>query len=441
MKFLISLLLLVAISFSNKLLADWPQFRGPAGDGRVSILSHPKKWSVKENLAWSLPIPGGGWSSPIIVGNRVFLTSAIDSKNTKPLGHTGGVRNMRGKKPTEPFDFKLMCLSLEDGSLNWGKAITSKQPKFSIHPSNTYSTESPVTDGKRVFCYFAAIGKVAAVDFEGKLVWDVDIGAFPSGNGFGTGSSLTLSKGILYIQCDNDRDSFVLALDVANGKEIWKRKRSSRTSWSSPFIWKNEKRTDLVICGSGTVTGYDPTTGKTNWRLTNARSAFTASPASNGRYIFLGNSGPMSQGPLFAIGPEIREESKLDISKLPKGVIWAIQRGGPGMASPVVSGKYLYVCSRGFLSCYSTNSGKRIYKSRLPSSKSIAASMWADDEYVFLLDESGKAFVIKSGKDFKIIGENQVDDLFWSTPAISNGNLLLRGANKLYCIRNKETKK
>jgi len=416
-------------------LADWPQFRGPYGDGRVGKISHPKKWSMKENLAWSKSVSGGGWSSPIILGEHVFLTTAIDSKNTKPLGHAGGVRNMRGKKPTEPLDFNLICLSLIDGSLHWEKTIAKKQPKFSIHPSNTYATESPVTDGKYIFCYFAAIGKVAAVDMQGQLVWNIDIGNYPSGNGFGTGSSLTLANNRLFIQCDNDQESFVLALNTTNGKEAWKTKRSSSTSWSTPFLWQNEKRTDLVVCGSGTVTGYNPTTGKANWRITNTRSAFTASPTSNGKYIFLGNSGPMSQGPLFAIEPGINEDLKLNTGKSPKGIKWAIQRGGPGMASPVVSGNFLYVCSRGFLSCYSTNEGKRIYKSRLPSSKSIAASMWADDNFVFLIDESGKTFVVKSGKDFEILAENQLDDLFWSTPAISNGHLLLRGANKLYCIR------
>ena len=429
------LLFLVAITFPIKLLADWTQFRGPYGDGRVGKISHPKKWSMKENLAWSQSVSGGGWSSPIILGEHVFLTTAIDSKNTKPLGHAGGVRNMRGKKPTEPLDFKLICLSLIDGSLNWEKTIARKQPKFSIHPSNTYATESPITDGKYIFSYFAAIGKVTAVDMQGQLVWNVDIGNYPSGNGFGTGSSLTLAKNRLFIQCDNDQESFVLALNTSNGKEAWKTKRSSSTSWSTPFLWQNEKQTDLVVCGSGTVTGYNPTTGEANWQITNTRSAFTASPTSNGEYIFLGNSGPMSQGPLFAIEPGISEDVKLNIGKSPKGIKWAIQRGGPGMASPVVSGNFLYVCSRGFLSCYSTNEGKRIYKSRLPSSKSIAASMWADDNFVFLIDESGKTFVVKSGKDFEIFAENQLDDLFWSTPAISNGNLLLRGANKLYCIR------
>ena len=279
---------------------------------------------------------------------------------------------MRGKKPTEPFDFKLICLSLEDGSVKWKRSLAREQPKYAIHPSNTYATESPATDGKHVFCYFAAIGKVASVDLEGKLVWAVNVGAFPSGNGFGTGSSLTRRDGNLYIQCDNDKNSFVVALDAATGKEIWKRKRSSRTSWATPFIWKHGKRTDLVICGSGTVTGYDPATGKINWRLTNTRSAFTASPASDGKYIFLGNSGPFSRGPLMAIGSE------------------------------------------------------------------IAASMWAYDKHVFLLDESGKTFVIKAGSYFKIIRENELDDLFWSTPAVTNGALLLRGSNNLYCIRKKK---
>ena len=430
--------LLAGSLFVNQSFGDWPQFRGPNGNGYIGKLNHPTQWSMKQNLAWSHPIPGGGWSSPIIVGKRVFVTTAVDSKNTKPLGHAGGVRNMRGRKPTEPFDFRLICLSLENGSLQWEKSLARKQPKYAIHPSNTYSTESPVTDGKHIFCYFATIGKVASVDLEGKLAWAVDVGAFPSGNGFGTGSSLTLSDGKLFIQCDNDKDSFVVALDTATGKEKWKRKRSSRTSWSTPFIWKQGKRTDLVICGSGTVTGYDPTTGKTNWRLTNTRSAFTASPASDGKYIFLGNSGPFRQGPLLAIGPDIEGESRLDTRKLPKGVVWAKLRGGPGMASPVASGDYIYVCSRGFLSCYNTKTGQQAYKSRLPSSKSIAASMWADDKHVFLLDESGKSFVIKSGPEFKVLRENDLDDLFWSTPAVTNGALLLRGANKLYCIREKK---
>ena len=430
--------LLAGSLFVNQSFGDWPQFRGPNGNGYIGKLNHPTQWSMKQNLAWSHPIPGGGWSSPIIVGKRVFVTTAVDSKNTKPLGHAGGVRNMRGRKPTEPFDFRLICLSLENGSLQWEKSLARKQPKYAIHPSNTYSTESPVTDGKHIFCYFATIGKVASVDLEGKLAWAVDVGAFPSGNGFGTGSSLVLSDGKLFIQCDNDKDSFVVALDTATGKEKWKRKRSSRTSWSTPFIWKQGKRTDLVICGSGTVTGYDPATGKTNWRLTNTRSAFTASPASDGKYIFLGNSGPFRQGPLLAIGPDIEGESRLDTRKLPKGVVWAKLRGGPGMASPVASGDYIYVCSRGFLSCYNTKTGQQAYKSRLPSSKSIAASMWADDKHVFLLDESGKSFVIKSGPEFKVLRENDLDDLFWSTPAVTNGALLLRGANKLYCIREKK---
>ena len=313
-----------------------------------------------------------------------------------------------------------------DGSTEWAEKIyVQEQPKYAIHPSNTYSTESPVTDGKHVFCYFATIGKIAAVSLKGKLAWTVNIGAFPSGNGFGTGSSLALLEDTLFIQCDNDKDSFVVALDTATGKEKWKRKRSSRTSWSSPYIWKHEKRTDLVICGSGTVTGYDPATGKTNWQLTNTRSAFTASPASDGKYIFLGNSGPFRQGPLIAIGPEITGEPRLDTSKLPKGVIWAKLRGGPGMSSPVASGNYIYVCSRGFLSCYNTKTGQEAYKSRLPSSKSIAASMWADDKHVFLMDESGKAYVVKAGPEFKIVGENDLDDLFWSTPAVTKGTLLL----------------
>lgn len=434
--FVLMLFCVVAGSlFAAKPLVDWPQFRGPDGNGYIGQLKHPAKWSMQQNLAWSQSIPGGGWSSPVVAGGRVFVTTAVDSNNTKPLNHAGGVRNMRGKRASEPFDFKLMCISLKDGSVQWETNITTEKPKFPIHPSNTYATESPVTDGKYIYCYFAAIGRVVAVDMNGKISWVVDVGAFPGGNGFGTGSSLAYKDGKVFLQCDNDKDSFVLSLDANTGKESWKRKRSSSTSWSSPFIWENSKRTDLVVCGSGTVTGYDPVTGKTQWKLTNVSTAFTASPASNATHIFLGNSSPRGQGPLIAINSLIKGESRLDISNLAKGVTWGHLRGGPGMASPVVSGGYLYVCSRGFLACYNAKTGERVYKSRLPSAKSIAASSWANDKYVFLMDESGKAFVIQSGSKFKVIAENQLDDLFWSTPAVAKGALLLRGANKLYCVR------
>ena len=126
--------LLAGTFFVNESLADWPQFRGPNGNGYIGKLNHPTQWSMKENLAWSQPIPGGGWSSPITDGKRVFITTAVDSKNTKPLGHAGGVRNMRGKKPSEPFKFKLICLNLEDGSIQWEKILAQEQPKYAIHP-------------------------------------------------------------------------------------------------------------------------------------------------------------------------------------------------------------------------------------------------------------------------------------------------------------------
>lgn len=433
----ISILTLV-FTFSlmlHEIRADWPQFRGPAGNGHIGKLSHPLEWSAEKNVAWSQSIPGGGWSSPIVVGDRVYVTAAVDPDNTKPMGFAGGVRNMRGKKPDTSLDFKLLCLSLQDGKILWETSLAQKQPKYPIHPSNTYATESPTSDGKHIFCYFAAIGEVAAVDMDGKVAWSTNVGAFPSGNGFGTGSSLALLDDQLFVQCDNDESSFVVALNKQNGKEVWKKERSSRTSWSTPFLWKRGDATDLVICGSGTVTGYDPATGDQRWRLTDVSSAFTASPASDGERIFFGNSGPMSQGPLIALGPGIEGTMKLDTENPPEGVAWAQLRAGPGMASPVVSGDYLYVCSRGILCCYNGKTGERVYKSRLPRCKSITASSWADDEHVFLLDESGKTFVIKAGPEFEIVATNQMDDLFWSTAAVTEGALLLRGAEKLYCIR------
>ncbi len=415
--------------------ADWPQFRGPIGNGVVDGLNHPKSWGNESSVAWSKVIPGGGWSSPIVVGKKVFVTSAVDEAGGKPVGFQSGVRNMRGKRPTKPLKFGLYCLDLNGGASVWEKTLAERKPDHPIHPSNTYATESPATDGERIFCYFAAIGLLAAVDLEGEEVWRVEIGSYPTGNGFGTGSSLAVDGDRLFLQCDNDQNSFVVAFDTKTGNEIWRAKRNSRTSWSTPLVWRNNERTELITCGSGVVTSYDPNTGSVLWKLTGIDSSFSASPASDAERIYFGNSGPMSRGPLVAVGSNLKGEVKFDSRNQSDQIAWSRMRSGPGLASPVVCGDHLYVAGRGIISCYSITDGKELYKSRLPGSKSVAASLWSAGGYVFLLDEAGKTFVIKNGPEFKLSATNQINDLFWSTPAISDGALLLRGVNKLYCIR------
>ena len=342
---------------------NWPQFRGPAGNGVLESLEHPQEWSVDKNIAWSVELPGGGLSSPIVHGDRIFVTTAIGMK--PPVSFMEGVRDMRPKKPDAVLKFNVICLKLEDGSKLWEKTIAEELPQFPIHASNSYATESPATDGKHLFVYFAAIGKVAAFDFDGNEVWQQDIGAYPTGNGFGTGSSLTTGAGNVFIQCDNDENSFVVAFDGTTGDEVWRRDRDSRTSWSTPLFWKNEQRAELVTCGSGFVISYDPKSGEELWTMSDIGMSFSASPAADNEQIYFGNSGPRSSGPLIAVSAGMSGSHPFAADAEIENLAWSKMQAGPGMASPVSVGGYLFIPGRGILSCYSTANGEVVFKERL----------------------------------------------------------------------------
>jgi outer membrane protein assembly factor BamB len=411
---------------------DWPMFRGPLGNGVLESTPHPVAWGEGNNIAWSVAIEGGGWSSPVVTSDRVFVTTAVG--HGKPVGFMDGVRNMRSTKPSEPIEFRLICLSLENGSLIWQKTLAKKAPQHPIHPSNTYATESPATDGQHVFTYFAAIGLVTAHDLDGNELWQREIGSYPSGNGFGTGSSVTIDDERVFVQCDNDESSFMIALDKSNGSQVWKKPREGRTSWSTPLVWKNANRTEVIACGSGFVTSYDPATGNELWKVSGIGMSFSGSPAADDERVYFGNSGPRSNGPLVAIGSQATGEFSFDAQNQSDQVAWFHMQAGPGMSSPIAVADVLYVPSRRIMTAYDVNEGTRLFKERL-NLQSTAASMWGSKDYVFLLDETGQTLVIKTGPQFEVVGQNTIDDLFWSTPAVAGNSLLLRGANKLYCIR------
>jgi outer membrane protein assembly factor BamB len=420
-------------SVSAQSVETWPKFRGPDGSGVLEKLEHPTTWNSEKNIAWSVPIEGGGLSSPIVVGDKVFLTTAIGFQ--PPVSFMEGVRDMAPKKPDNDLDFNVICLSLTDGSKQWEKTLATKKPEHGIHASNSFATETPASDGEHVFAYFAAIGEIAAMDQSGKVVWQKNIGAYPTGNGFGSGSSVTTGAGKVFIQCDNDESSFVVALDAKSGEEAWRKERAGRTSWATPLFWENEIRSELVTCGSGFVTSYDPNTGEVLWKLTGIGMSFSASPAVDKERIYFGNSGPRSSGPLVAIAAGIQGEHEFSANANIEHMDWSVMQAGPGMSSPVSTGGYVYIPGRGKLTCYSASDGSVAFKERIKLG-SMAASMWAAGDRAFLMDETGKTIVLEVGPEMKVVGTNEIaDDLFWSTPSVAGKSLLIRGAKKLYCIR------
>lgn len=416
--------------------ADWQQFRGGTA-GRLEQISHPLEWNAETNIAWSVPMTGSGWSSPVIVGDRIFLTAAVPEDGSRPKGMMAGVSSMgtyRSAKPVK-HSFVVSCLSLSNGKEQWSRTVEEKVPPV-VHPSNTYATESPASDGERLFTFFATTGSLIAWDFDGLELWKQNVGSYKSGNGFGTGSSLAIADGRVFLQYDNDESSFVVAYDAKSGKQIWRDDRPTKTSWSSPLIWKNGDTSQLVTCGAGVVTGYDPASGDVVWKLSGMESAFSASPAIGKNQMYFGKSGPGSAGPLVAIPAGIRGEVQLNSKFESDQIAWSLTKSGPGMASPVVSKGLLYIPgSGGILNCYDEVTGERIYRTRVPQMATVAASLWADDERVFILDEQGTTHVIESGPEFKVVATNQIDDLFWSTGSVAGDTLLLRGVEKLYCVR------
>ena len=284
------LLFFAHASMSAEVRGDhWPQFRGPDGNGAIPSLSHPVNWKVdadqKENVAWTAEIAGGGWSSAVSAGDRIFVTTAVSKEAGKPKGFSDGVASMRtffkSKPPQTPFSFEVHCLRLSDGHRLWKRTIDKRKVAYAIHPSNSYATESPVTDGKRVYVSFAAVGLVACLNLEGNEVWRRELGVYPTSNNFGTGSSLTMFGGRVFIQCDNQKKSFLKALDAESGKEVWSVDRKAGTCWSTPLLWKNRVRAELVVCGPGNVVSHDPASGKVLWSLEGMGGSFSSSPATD----------------------------------------------------------------------------------------------------------------------------------------------------------------
>ena len=431
-------LALLLIQATEIKAAEPSQFRGPAGNG-VYPSTVPSQWRKGKDVSWSTEIPGGGWSSPVIAGDLVFLTTAVAEGGSRPKGFGEGVQSMgsffASRAPDKPYRFEVHCLNLKDGSSVWTQEIVSRKPPFKIHPSNSYATESPVTDGQRLYVYYAAIGVVAGLDFEGKTLWTRELGAFRTATDFGTGSSLAAHNGMVFVQCDNEQKSFVCAIDGETGQDVWRQDRDSRTSWSSPVVWENKARTELITCGTGTITSYHPATGETLWSLTGAGGAFSASPTFDKERLYFGQSGRSSRGPLIAIKVGAAGSLALD-DLIDKDLGWVEDAAGPGMCSPVIVDGMLYVLGRGILSCHNGATGERLYRERLNNASSVTASLWAVGDKVFTLNESGETIVIQVGSEFREVGANSLDGLFWSTPSAAADSLLVRSADQLHCIRN-----
>jgi len=434
--FLVSAIAL-SLSVSSVSAADsWPQFRGPGSTGVVDDPKLPDKWSSTENVAWKTEIPGLGWSSPVVANDMIFLTSVISTKDIeKPKKglYFGGER----KGPDDEHRYVVYAIDWKTGKIAWQQEVFKGIPPQSRHLKNSYASETPTTDGERVYAYFGNVG-VFVFDMKGKKVWEKKFEPMKTLYGWGTAASPILHQGRLYIVNDNAEKSWLTALDKKTGKEIWKVDREEITNWSTPYIWEHDGKTEIVTTGTKKTRSYD-LDGKLLWEFAGMSSLVIPTPFSKFGLLYLSSGYVGDQNrPVYVIKPG----AKGDIT-LPKGesssqyVAWYYPQAGPYNTSPIIYGDIYYtLLDRGFLTAHDAKTGKEIYtKVRIdPAASAFTASPWASNGKLFLLSEDGDTFVVEAGNEFKLLGKNSLDEMCMSTPAIYKSSLLIRTASKLYKI-------
>jgi outer membrane protein assembly factor BamB len=416
---------------------NWPQFRGPHAQGIGAGL--PDHWSATENVAWKSEIAGRGWSSPIVWGNRLFLTTVINSgqgEEPKKGLYFGGDRP---EPPKSEHLWKVICLDLRTGAKQWEKTVHQGAPQTSIHLKSSYAAETPVTDGERVYALFGNVG-LFAFTLEGKEAWSKRLEPRKTRNGWGAAASPIWHQGKLFLVNDNDERAELLALDAKSGRELWRVERDEKSNWVTPFLWENGGRTELITSGSRAVRSYD-LDGKLLWSFRGMSSIAIPTPLAGDGLLFV-TSGYVGDKlrPLYAV----RSGARGDIT-LPAGatnsefIAWSNPVGGPYNPSPLFYEGRLYVLyDRGLVSCFDAKSGRVIYdRERLPNGFAFTSSPWAAGGRIFCLNEEGVCFVLRAGDKFELLHTNKLagDDMCMATPALSGDRLLLRTAARVYCLR------
>jgi outer membrane protein assembly factor BamB len=396
------------------------------------------RWSTNENVAWRSEVPGRGWSSPIIWGKRVFLTTVVSSGEIEPAKkglYFGGDRN---DIPKGDHSWLLLCYDLESGSELWRAEAHRGPAPTTLHVKNTYASSTPTTDGERVYVDFAGVGTFA-YDMQGKRVWSTNTPAFKTRYGWGSAASPVLHEGRLLVVNDNDEHSYALALDAKTGRELWRVDRDEKSNWATPYIWQNEKRTELITPGTKRIRSYD-LNGKLLWECGGMSSIVIPTPFSKFGllYVCSGYVGDKIR-PIFAIKPGASGDISLQSGETSNEFIaWQQPIAAPYNPSPLLYGDNLYVLfDFGFLSCHDARTGRQIYeKQRIrETNTAFTASPWAANGKIFALSEDGDTYVFQAGPEYKLLHTNPLDEMCMATPAISGDRLLIRTLTKLYCIR------
>ena len=446
---------------------EWPQFRGPGGAGVADESKLPQQWSVNDNVAWVVDVPGRGWSSPIVWRDRVYVTTAISpgsfkAPSTGIFGNDYAAelakqglsedevvkrvvsRDIELTSESGAIRYLVLALDAKTGKVVWEREAHRGQPFGGRHRKNTYASETPATDGERLYASFGGNVGVFCYSLDGKLLWKHDWAPQPIYLDFGTASSPVVHEGRVYQLHDNDGQSFLAALDAKTGKELWNVKRTDSagrmlSGWATPYIWKQGGRTEVVTIGRGFAISYD-TDGRELWRLKGMTQA-TPSPVAGDGLLYVGSG---SQGeanrPLLAVRPG----ASGDISLRPEQtsndfVAWAQPRFSGYTPSPLVyRGRVYAVNDNGILQVADAKTGVEIYKARMGGGgHTFSSSPLASQGLIYFMSEDGEAFVLRAGDKYDEIAKNSLGEMSLATPAADADSLYVRTQSKLYRIRAK----
>lgn len=409
---------------------EWPSFRGPSASGVADGQDLPDEFGGEsaENILWKTAIPGLAHSSPIVWGDKLFVTTAISSRADavfKPGLYGAGTASA----DRSVHQWRIYCLDKKSGKIVWSQTAFEGAPKEKRHIKATYANSTPATDGRHVVAFFGSQG-LYGYDMDGERLWKKDLGRLDVGAydapdyEWGTASSPIIYDGLVIVQCDTQAESFLLASDVATGETVWRTTRDELPSWGTPTVYRGKHRAELVTNGSNFIRGYDPATGKELWRLGGSSKITAPTPVFAGGLILVA-SGRRPEAPIFAIR-----------AGTSGAVAWHKAQRGPYMPTPIIYRGYVYALGNsGILDCYELETGTEIYRERIAHRESgFSASPVAADGKLYLSSEDGDVFVVRAGPEFELISKNEIGELLMASPALSDGVLYLRGTDHLFAV-------
>jgi len=438
-----ALTILACVVAGSSLSAQhWPAFRGANAAGVADGAPTAVKWNAAtgENVAWKTAVPGVAVSSPIVWGDRVFVSTAISSDPSQGI-RTGLYGDVEPVNDSSKHTWRLLALDKKSGKVLWDKVAYEGIPRTKRHPKSSQASATPVTDGRHVIVSFGSEG-LYSYDVDGTLLWKKDLGVLNAGWFFdpdyewGIGSSPIIYKNLVIVQCDIQRHSFLAAFDTQTGKEIWRTERDEIPSWSTPTIFEANGKAELVTQATTFTRGYDPMTGKELWKYSGNSEIAIPTPIIGPGVVIITN-GYRGVQPIFAIKPGATGDITLkDNQTTSNFVSWSTKRGGPYIPTPLIYGEQLYVLNNGVLASYKVATGEQIYQKRLGGTGgAFSASPVAADGKIYCASEDGDVFVIKAGPDYEELAKNSMGEVVMATPAISDGLIILRGLKNIYAIK------